>query len=469
MCRCPLILLFAASWLSACSPVPKFDVSELQPGGETTASVESSGNYIVPAANLSKRMQKEFWLGRAAFKQPWVIAPSSTTARDGVGPLFNARSCMSCHRGGGRGYAPEDAIMTPSVLFRVAKKDGQEVQKESVYGGQLQPMAIPAQSADRKLQAEAKVAVHFEPIHGQFDDGEKYTLKRPIFTFSNWSHGNIEPGYGLSPRYAPVVYGMGLLEAIPEEALVALEDPEDQNQDGISGRLNRVVEIETGEIRIGRFGLKAKHPTLAQQVGGAFQGDLGLTNRFFQEEPCSKQQLFCQEVAQSTDGTNLSHQYEVQEQSFDATVYFNQLMAVPEARDLMSPQTIQGRTLFYKIGCQHCHQPSYTTAQTYPIPELANQKIWPFTDLALHDMGPDLADGTTEFLANGQEWRTPPLWGIGTQQKQFPSAGFLHDGRAKTIMEAILWHGGEAEQQRNQVRALSKKERVALIHYLESI
>ncbi len=449
--------------------IPKFQQTELNPGGAFTTQRLSTRSYVEPGNNLSASQKLNFWTGFSLFRDPWVIAPSSTKDRDGLGPLFNTRSCISCHTSGGRGLPPKSEISKPSAL--VIRLGGTEIKGPVIdpnYGGQIQPRAV-----DKTLSGEAQLKVQYESINGQYADGEAYQLQRPQYQLVQLASGPLANNIGLSPRLAPIVYGAGLLDAIDESDLIYQEDINDKNNDGISARYNRVPNVVTHTKQVGRFGHKAKHPNLQQQVAAAFRDDIGITSTLFPEESCipehihtpTQAQIACNEYAKK--GGHLKE--EIPNNLLNLVVHFNQGLAVPPARHLQSKQAQEGRTLFYQIGCESCHTPSHTTRSDYPSPALANQVIWPYTDLALHDMGEGLADGVIEFQANGNEWRTPPLWGLGAQSSWRKERHFLHDGRAKSFSEAILWHGGEAQKSQQQFIQLSQSERKALVAFLEAI
>ncbi|WP_133471154.1 di-heme oxidoredictase family protein [Paraglaciecola marina] len=473
------------SGLTGCSKAPKFDQTELQPGGNMTAKRVSHRSYVVEGRGVNPQQKLDFWTGFSLFRDPWVIAPSSTKDRDGLGPLFNTRSCISCHSRGGRGPAPELGLSSPSAMvIRLGLKDQDssfshysKSPAAQTYGEQIQTRAINtvhATQLPKAIKPEAKLNLAYETITGQYDDGSEYQLHKPNYELRELNYGEISQEVGLSPRFAPVVYGAGLLDAIAEADLLAQEDIDDSDQDGISARYNRVPMVKklTSDdayteptLGIGRFGFKAKHPTLAQQVAAAFRDDIGITSSWFPAESCGPAQKGCaiaSELGRHTD-------VEIPNKLLKLVVDTNQFMAVPPSRNLLSEKAQQGRELFYHGGCASCHTPSYTTAADYPIAVLASQKIWPYTDLALHDMGAGLADGVIENDASGNEWRTPPLWGLGAQKIFRKAPLYLHDGRAKSVAEAILWHGGEAQASQIFFKNLNKSKRQELLTFLDAI
>ncbi|KZN63009.1 di-heme oxidoreductase family protein [Pseudoalteromonas luteoviolacea] len=444
---------------------PEFSEYEMKPGGDTTARRVPKRSFIEPIANENGMILFDFWDGFSFFRDPWVAAPSITRDRDGLGPLYNARSCKACHNSGGRGKLAESGEMAKmALLFRFLKADGSV---DSMYGGQLQPFSV--RLSHSKIQspviAEGNVTVHYEMLEGSYDDGSKYTLRKPRYELANLGYGPHDNDSFLSARYAPAIYGMGLLDAIDEADLIAQEDRKDKDENGISAKYNRVLNVKTGELAIGRFGFKGLHPTLEQQVAGAFVNDIGITNPIFKQENCLEHQVGCAQAA-SVESKTI---FDIPQKLFAPTFYMSQTVTVPPARKLQAKKAQLGRKHFYKLNCHSCHTPSYTTSKDYPVKTLANQRIWPYTNLALHDMGEGLADKGKENEALGSEWRTPPLWGIGLQKRIQGFEGYLHDGRARTIEEAVLWHGGEAGQSQQAFKALSKSDRESLIYFLKQI
>ncbi|MDU0354018.1 di-heme oxidoredictase family protein [Paraglaciecola aquimarina] len=472
--------------LISCSKVsvPAFQEAEHLPAGGMTGKGLSDRSFVQVGRNVDRKEELKFWTGFSLFRDPWVIAPSSTRDRDGLGPLFNTRSCISCHSAGGKGPAPAEGLSKPSALVIRLGSAQHGLFVDPVYGGQIQPRAIAVthSSIQPDLVGEARLDLRYQQISGQYADGTSYTLRQPTYDLTDLAYGELDKRSVLSPRFSPVIYGVGLLDAISAEDLLSQEDINDNDQDGISGKYNRVPIMpsrhntaifhqpiadlsDTLSLGIGRFGHKAKQPSLHQQVAAAFRDDIGITNTSFETESCSIQQKNCQ--AASAIGGHQS--IEIPDKLLDLVTQFNQLIAVPPARGINAKQVQQGRDLFYKLGCESCHTASYTTDVNYPHPRLANQKIWPYTDLALHDMGEGLADGVNEYDANGQEWRTPPLWGIGARKSVREENLFLHDGRAQTVAEAILWHGGEALTSQQSFIQLDLAQRSALLAFLDAI
>ncbi len=439
---------------------PRVEVGEELSGGDTTVFINTNEAFSKFAKNLTLAQQSDFKLGNSFFEQDWVTAPASTMARDGLGPTFNANSCASCHAKDGRGAAPLNSEEEPIALLLRISIPGESVHGEPLpdpnYGDQIQNRAI------LDVMPEASIAVTYEEIPGSYADGEAYSLRQPTYHINNLNFGELDSEIMVSPRIAPQMIGMGLLEAIPEETLLALSDPNDDNGDGISGRLNYVWDELSQTHQVGRFGWKANQPNVRQQVAGAFLGDVGITSSLFSEENCPATQTDCLDAP---NGGNP----ELQEDVFDLVTFYSQTLAVPARRNWEDSQVLDGKVLFKNIGCTQCHTPQHITATEYSIPQLAGQTIRPYTDLLLHDMGPALADNRPDFEANGSEWRTPPLWGIGLIETVNGHNHLLHDGRARGFAEAILWHGGEAEVAKEKFRHLNKAEREALLKFLSSL
>ena len=421
-------------------------------GGSTTIFSQGPDAFTFPLANLSEEGLQKHLLADGLFGQQFVTAPS--TVFGGLGPLFNQNSCESCHVRNGKSSFPKfDNDASSGLLLRIGTgeidQNGFAIPLEH-YGGQLQTKAIFGVVPEATISIEAK-----EELINYLDGTQvKLTYHNfiPKNTYKSWP-ANAK----ISPRMAPAVHGLGLLEAINENDILKNEDVEDKNNDGISGKANRVWNVLTSDYDLGRFGWKAEQPTAAQQAGAAAHDDMGLTNFYFTNETCEDQ-----ENCNSGLQTNL----DIDEASINLMTFYFQTLAVPARRNIN--QNKNGEKLFHRIGCNSCHTPSYKTNSAFTS-ELSYQIIYPYTDLLLHDMGEALSDNRPTFLANGNEWRTPALWGIGLTQIVNPKATFLHDGRAKTIEEAILWHGGEAEQTKQKFLAFTLQERKELISFINSL
>jgi len=428
-------------------------------GGDGTVFDTSRNAFSLPARNLREEHRSSFFVGNSFFNQNWVVAPASVAGRDGLGPLFNARSCSGCHFKDGRGRPPEPGEPMDTMLLRISVPGAGAhgaPQPEPVYGDQIQSQSIPG------VVREADVFVSYEETAGAYDDGERFSLRTPSYRLANLGYGPISRGLLVSPRISPAMIGLGLLEAVPDAALTRLADADDRDGDGISGRVNTVWNHVTNTTAIGRFGWKAEQPTVLQQTAAAFAGDIGITSPLVHDENHTARQH-----VPSTPRAN--GEPEVGDRIFQAVALYARSLAVPAARTAGDPQPLRGRQLFAAARCDACHVAELTTGPYPDLPEVANQTIHAFTDLLLHDLGDGLADGRPAFAATGREWRTAPLWGLGLIAKVNGHTFLLHDGRARNTAEAILWHGGEATASRQAFRAMSKPNRAALIAFLESL
>lgn len=456
----------------------KLEAGEERPGGAATTNraTKTRNAFSQHSAGIGFEGESRFKVGNAIFRKIWVSAPASTKSSDGLGPIYNARACQHCHLKDGRGHTPagnwpdDDAV---SMFLRLSIPPQTEEQKrllaerrtnvipEPTYGGQLQDLSIQGHAGEGRMHIE------YEDVPVELGDGTVVSLRRPTYSVTDLGYGPMHPETMFSPRVAPPMIGLGLLEAIPEAAIRANADPLDENGDGISGRTSEVWSNENQQVTLGRFGWKAGNPTVRQQSSDAFAGDMGLSTRMFARPAgdCTQAQEKCR--AAPTGEQN--GKPEVTKQMLDLVIFYSQNLAVPKRRNPASPQVLQGKQLFNSIGCVACHIPTFKTGPINGQPHLSNQRIWPYTDLLLHDIGEGLADNRPEGVANGREWRTPPLWGIGLTHTVSGHTFFLHDGRARGIEEAILWHGGEAAAARDSYAALSKKERDALVAFINSL
>lgn len=417
-------------------------------GGATTTYDFSLGAFSRIASNV-KNIEKihKFNRGSSIFKVVWTS--DSFQSFSGLGPLFNASSCAACHtlNSRGRNIFPNEKEFF-SMSFKISSAEN--------YGKVLQLKSID----EKNIPQEVTISVNFEEIFGEFPDGERYTLLKPAYKLKNWNYGTISD-FQFSPRVAPAVYGLGLLSLIPEEDLKKKEDINDSNNDGISGKLNLVENHVTRQKEIGRFGWKAAQPNLRQFIANALLEDIGITSEIFTEQNCTKAQLACKQKQ--------SNGIEIDSNSLDDLEFYVRYLAVPARRNLKSQDIKIGKNLFISIGCEKCHISEWKTGKNLEHPELSEQTIYPYTDLMLHDMGDGLADGFEEFLADGKEWRTPPLWGIGLYSQISQHNFLLHDGRARGLQEAILWHEGEAKFSKEKYMNLNKKDRERILKFLESL
>ena len=425
-------------------------------GGATTIFEQDAEAFGTAAPNLSGEHLAQHEEGDEAFELAHV---RGSGVNGGLGPVFDNTSCESCHLGDGRGRPPEiEGGQFTSMLFRssIAGEDanGGPVGIPTGFGGQLQMQALSPELPD------IHAVIHYAENKGTFADGTPFVLHVPQYTLTGVYPG-LPPNILFSPRVAPAVFGLGLLEAVPDQSILGKNDPRDSDRDGISGRVNMVYDAVRGQRVVGRFGWKANTPNLFQQAAGAYNGDMGVTSDLFRTESCA---------GRSKDpGCNNVHAAEVDAETVANVAFYTQTLAVPARRNLDDPTALRGETVFYTAGCDGCHTPTLRTGELAGIPEVSNQVIHPYTDLLVHDMGPGLADGRPDFQASGSEWRTPPLWGIGLVNTVNGHTRFLHDGRAYSLMEAVLWHGGEGTAARDRVKRLPQRDRDALIAFLQSL
>jgi CxxC motif-containing protein (DUF1111 family) len=424
-------------------------------GGAGTVDDATGFAFALALENLPRQDRRAFAVGNSFFNRNWVRAPASATGRDGLGPTFNAQSCSSCHLHDGRGRPPADE-RDPERGLLLRLSVGDPPQPVRLYGSQLQDRAIAG------VPAEGRIRITTTPRPGRYGDGTPFTLLAPHYTIADRAFGPLPKGLQISPRVAPGVFGVGLLEAVPERTIVDRADPADEDGDGISGRANRVAHARTRRTgALGRFGWKANVPTVEQQNAGALNGDLGITSPIFRDEDCQPGQRAC--VRAKTGGRP-----EIDEHTLARVTFYTRTLAVPARRDVGEQTTDAGERHFERLGCDSCHLPELRTGDS-DVAGLSDQVIRPYTDLLVHDMGPALADGRPDGLASGSEWRTAPLWGIGLVSVVNDHTRFLHDGRARNLAEAILWHGGEAHPARERFRNLPARERRELLAFLESL
>lgn len=463
---------------AATRPTQNFDTAEAfesRPGGAATVAARTDRDaFSQPSDGMAFERELDFHTGNALFQKLWVASPSSTRASDGLGPLYNARSCENCHVRDGRGHPPESPrdsalplVMRVSVPGqpRAAMKDVDgylATRPDPVYGGQLQDFATPGQRPEYRLNLS--YTEHDIALSG----GETARLRAPRYGLDDLGYGALAPETMFSPRIAPQMIGLGLLEAIPAADILALADPEDADGNGISGRANIVWSREYSRPMLGRFGHKAGMPSIRQQVADAFAHDIGISTSLYPDPwgDCSPAQSACQNAVHG-DGDVRGH--EVDDAALEAVTFYSRNLAVPARRGSADPQILRGKRQFYDTGCAACHVPKFVTHRLSDQPEQSFQLIWPYSDLLLHDMGDGLADHRPEGRATGREWRTAPLWGIGLTRQVSGRDGFLHDGRARSLLEAILWHGGEAQNARDAVVSMTPEDRAALLRFLESL
>ncbi len=413
--RCLMALLGSLS-LGVLSSVLAAQAGGQAPaGGATTVADDGHTAFGRALANLDPLRWDDFRAGKQRFVREWPQR----------GPWVDAASCSECHYRDGRGPAPTGS--NRSHLLRLRQPSGGS---DPVYGIQLR-------RTGHGVPAPGQFAVQWELILGRYPSGEPYVLRRPLVRVSDLAYGPLDSRTRLALRVPLAVFGLGLLEGVPEEEILAYADPGDEDEDAVSGRAQRLRDPVTGATVLGRFGWKASQPSLAAQSTAALANDMGVT---------------------SADENEVS-----------ALLRYLRALAVPARRRSTEPIVRAGDALFAEIGCADCHRSRLTTGVVSGWPELTRQTIAAYTDLLLHDMGADLADEIGEGVASGREWRTPPLWGLGLLHTVGGPVGLLHDGRAASVEEAILWHGGEAARARERFLTMPRTKREALIVFLSTL
>ncbi|WP_417687395.1 di-heme oxidoredictase family protein [Roseibium sp.] len=449
---------------------------EQMPGGAATSRKRvGRDSFSHSSANLTFEEEQLFKVGNGLFKKMWASSPSSTQASDGLGPLYNARSCQGCHLKDGRGRPPRPGDEAVSLFLRLsippqtaehqallASKEVLSI-PEPTYGGQFQAFAVPG------LPGEGRFDIELEDIEVPLNGEPAAILQEPTYVIRDLGYGPLHEDVLISPRVAPPMIGMGLLEAIHPGDIEANADPDDTDGNGISGKVSRVRDVATGALTIGRFGWKASNATVRAQSADAFSGDIGIGSP---DKPapwgdCTENQQACRAMPHGEQ--ERLGPTEAPDPVLDLVTFYSENLAVPARRDVGDAVVLKGKEVFHTIGCAECHRAKYVTSRKAANPAHQFQLIWPYTDMLLHDMGEGLADGRPVGDATGREWRTPPLWGIGLTETVNNHTRFLHDGRARNLLEAILWHGGEAQVARDAVTALEPANRAALIRFLESL
>lgn len=449
---------------------------ELMQGGAATSTNPVNGDSFSHfSSNITFAEEEEFKLGNALFRKFWVSSPSSTQASDGLGPLFNARACQSCHLKDGRGHPPEGAADATSMFLRLARPARTAEERQAIadlkavnfpdptYGGQLQDLAVPG------LAAEGRMVIDYTEETVTLAGGETVSLRKPRYSVADLAYGPLDPETTFSPRIANPMIGMGLIQAIAAEDILARVDPDDRDGDGISGRAARARDHRTGELKLGRFGWKAQNASVRDQSSSAFKGDLGISTPDAPHHAgdCTAAQEQC--LAMPNGVQKRLGDTEAPDPVLDLVTFYSENLAPPARRGIDDGTVLKGKSLFYASGCVACHTPKYVTSRKAENKAHRFQLIWPYSDFLLHDMGEGLADGQAVGDASGREWRTQPLWGIGLTETVNGHTFFLHDGRARNLTEAILWHGGEAQGARDRFAALEPDDRKALIAFLESL
>ncbi|WP_309400977.1 di-heme oxidoredictase family protein [Cerasicoccus maritimus] len=433
-------------------------------GGDLTHFKFGNISFEQEPYNLHWKLSALFDGGDGVFERPFSEAQSFNDGHyaDGLGPLYNAKSCEACHVADGRSAAPSNERGFEGFLLRVSipgKGANGGPKHHPVYGGQL------ADNANQGHQPEVKIAMRYEEIPGMYPDGTGYTLRKPIYDLTETNYGPLGDDAMISPRIAPSMIGMGLLDAITPAEIIAYADPDDADNDGISGKVNWVWDIEAKEMAVGKYGWKAETPNLRQQAADAAVNDIGISSSLFPDQSCGEGQDACREALHGTVGDA----YEMMEKELNEVVTYLEFLAVPARDPVDHPKAQRGEKLFVQMNCVACHKQTWTTGNDHRQWRLRNQKIHPYTDLLLHDMGEGLADHRPTYDATGSEWRTPPLWGIGMTERVNGHTDFLHDGRARNLEEAILWHDGEARAAKESFKHLSEDDREAVLAFLRTL
>ena len=423
---------------------------------EISIKKQTRESFSAPIPSLELSKMRMFTGGRHLFRRAWITAPGSVKSIDGLGPIFNRNSCSGCHVKDGRGKPPERGEELRSMVFKLALVKDNKAYPDPNYGVQLNDKAILG------VPYEGKVEITYSLKKFTYPDGQVILLSEPIYLPKHLSFGPFNEKTKMSPRVAPSVFGLGLIEAIDSKTIKKNADPDDKNKDGISGKPNIVWDEPTKTNKIGRFGWKASRGSLLHQILGAAHEDIGLSSKVFPHQNCLSKQKKCRE--QPTGGET-----EITEKQVDKLLLYMQTLAVPRQRNSRDKSILKGESLFQSIGCQKCHISTFKTGNNASHKELENRIIKPYSDFLLHDLGDNLADHLPDFEASGKEWRTAPLWGIGLVKTVNKHTRFLHDGRAKSIEEAILWHGGEAKKSKERFTKLEKEERKLLLDFINSL
>ena len=448
------ISVYAFSRCNKSAAFPEDGYDDRLSGGSFTTLDASTQAFKQAIDGLSERQERVHTIGDGTFDQVFVAAPAPHFG--GLGPIFNNISCINCHRNDGGGF-PSTGSSNSGLLMRIS------IPGVDAHGGPLAAPGFGLQIQDQALLGatpEAGTTITYSDLPVTYPDGTVVTLHQPSYALKN-PYLALPGNYMLSPRLAPKLVGMGLLENIPESTILSFVDAGDKNADGITGKANYVYDPFTAKTEIGRFGLKANTATLLVQVATAYQQDMGVTSYPTPLESAAGQ-------SQWTPSAD-DKEPELVDSLLNYVVFYVQTLAVPARRDVLDSTNKRGAILFNQANCSGCHRTTMYTGVNTAI-NLSSQRIHPYTDLLLHDLGDALGDNRPDFLATGNEWRTPPLWGLGMLAKtNGGSAYFLHDGRARSIEEAILWHGGEATKSKQAFMQLNKADRAALLKFLGSL
>jgi CxxC motif-containing protein (DUF1111 family) len=384
-------------------------------------------------AYLDASQQERVDLGHAVFNTQWVPAGTANAVRrDGLGPLFNASACDACHNEGAHGRGPTgDGTAPIALVVQLQMRPQGRAQSFSgdvLYGHTLNTAAIDG------FSAEGRIVIHYEELSGAYPDGAMWHLRAPRYQLTDLTRGPLAARTVIQPRLAPALFGVGLLEAVPG-------------------------------VPAGRFGWQGESTSVRDQTTKAFARDMGLTTSDRPFDDCTSAEPEC--LAAANGGTP-----EVSDELLDAVVEFQRTLAVPEppptpatVRPSATVRRAAGR-LFADVGCAACHRPLLPVNLPRVLGSTGRTRIAPYTDLVLHDLGPRLADRDASGRIVPSRWRTAPLWGMAYRLEFERDPTFLHDGRARSIEEAILWHDGEAEPARRKFTHLTPRRRAQLLRWI---
>ncbi len=449
----------------------KSDESSFFSGGETTNITNNKNSFSLVAKNLPQHLIVDFLVGDALFERIWEDSRlTSNIAKDGLGPLFGSQSCEGCHINDGRGHLPEKIYQDTdsiSIVVHLGKNKSDLNKKfknvaDEDYGSQISEFSV------KGILKEADINFKYDYSVVAFSNGMIYELRKPKIFLSNFNYGDIGKDTEFSARVAQPLIGLGLVESISAEDILKNEDEFDLNNDGISGKVNKVWDDVNQKIELGRFGWKASQPSIYQQVADALFNDMGLSNPLYKDPSnCSESQINCLNII---DGNSIEHDgLEVSNQQLELITFYSQQLGVPARRNINNEDVIEGKKIFFKLSCNSCHKEKFKTGTHSNHNNLKHQTIYPYSDFLLHDMGEGLGDNLPEYLANGNEWRTTPLWGLGLTETVSGRKTYLHDGRARSLVEAILWHGGEANSALMEFKKLNNIQINQLLSFLESL
>ena len=418
--------------------------------------------YMQPVAQLDPDQMQLHEAGKNQFNTIWTFAPRLDGVW-GMGPFFLANACSGCHINNGRGITTQQLnkpVFQQLVRLSVRKPGTDETMPHPAYDSQLQVFTLEGGVVEPST-GEADVFIRWLPVTIKLADGTEVELRRPELKITNEKFGPIDDSVMKSLRNGPALYGLGYLDAVPEADILAIAAA--QKALGFNGRPNYVPDDATFKRKLGRFGWKANQPSISQQVAAAHLGDIGVTTSLYPDQDCTLIQKACYESVSKYAKPELN------DQAWNAVNFFMRATEAPRARKRNDPQTAHGEKLFADLQCAVCHVPTLKTGSYPALPAIENETFAAFTDLLLHDMGPDLADGRPDFKATGNDWRTAPLWGVGLADRVNGGMFLLHDGRARNVEEAILWHGGEAQKSADAYKRLPALDRQSLLSFVNSL